>query len=146
MIWDPAVRSSLASRIQRVRPDAKPRWGKRNANQMVLHCAQGIEMMMGTYPVKRRSGPLRFPPLRYLIIHVFPFPKSAPTAPELIPPVDAGDFSANVARLQKRIVELGERGPSGTYAEHPAFGRLSPDTLGVLGKKHLDHHLKQFGV
>ena len=29
---------------------------------------------------------------------------------------------------------------------HPAFGRLSTNEWGVLGYKHTNHHLTQFGV
>ena len=32
------------------------------------------------------------------------------------------------------------------WQEHPAFGRLARRAWGVLAYRHLDHHLRQFGV
>jgi hypothetical protein len=113
---------------------------------MLGHCTAGIEMMLGEKAVARRSGPLRFPPLRYLIIHVLPFPKGAPTAPELIMPLYRGDWLADHARLVRAVDAVAERGPGGEWSEHPAFGKLSPHSVGVLLWKHLDHHLRQFGL
>jgi hypothetical protein len=43
--------------------------------------------------------------------------------------------------------ELAERvGRGSARAVHPAFGPLSPEEWGRLCWKHLDHHLRQFGV
>jgi hypothetical protein len=38
------------------------------------------------------------------------------------------------------------RGQDGPWVDHPAFGRLSPRAWGVLVYRHMDHHLRQFGV
>ncbi|MBP9797478.1 MAG: DUF1569 domain-containing protein, partial [Chitinophagales bacterium] len=38
-------------------------------------------------------------------------------------------------------------GPTGvTKDKHPFFGKLSPEEWDTLTVKHLDHHLRQFGV
>jgi hypothetical protein len=34
----------------------------------------------------------------------------------------------------------------GPWPDHPAFGRLSGAAWGALSYKHIDHHLRQFGV
>jgi hypothetical protein len=78
-----------------------------------------------------------------LIIYVFPFPKSAPTAPELKARA-ATNLQAEIAA----ITDLLERfaGPPPRLVPHPAFGELSPETWGVLIYKHMAHHLEQFGL
>lgn len=92
-------------------------------------------MLIGEMKVAPKRGPLRNPLLRYLVIHVLPWPKGAPTAPEIIPPIDPGDFRENVGQLRSAINRIGA-----------AFGEINGKNLGVLAARHLDHHLRQFGV
>ena len=145
-IFEPAVSAGLLERIGRLKPDDRPSFGKMNVNQMVVHCTGGVQMMIGELPVAPKPGPFRIPFLRYLVIHVLPWPHGAPTAPELIPPVEPGDFSANVARLKSAVERVSKRDPQGEFSPHPAFGQINGKNLGVLMARHLDHHLRQFGV
>jgi hypothetical protein len=47
----------------------------------------------------------------------------------------------------RTYVERFATGPRArTWPEHPAFGRLSASQWGVLAHRHVDHHLRQFGV
>ena len=145
-IFDAGTSRELIARLERLTPDRKPLWGKMNVNQMVVHCTSAIEMMIGEFKVAPKPGPFRNPLLRYLIIHVFPFPHGAPTAPELIPPTDPGDFATNVVKLRAAIERIAGWNPEGPFSPHPAFGEIKGNTLGMLGTKHLDHHLRQFGA
>jgi hypothetical protein len=145
-IFDTSVRAELRGRFARLTPESPPRFGKMNANQMVVHCTAAIDMLIGRLVVKPLPGPLRIPPLRYLIIHVLPWPHGAPTAPELIPPAEAGDFRGNAVRLEEAMERIAERGLAGTFDPHPAFGKLKARDVGALVGRHLDHHLRQFGV
>jgi hypothetical protein len=145
-IFQTAVREELQERANRLTPQSKPTFGKMNVNQMVVHCTGGIGMLIGELKVAPKPGQLRFPPLRYLVIHVMPWPKGLPTAPELIPPVEDGNFRDNVAQLQAAIHRIAARDPNGRFDPHPAFGEINGKNLGVLVARHLDHHLRQFGV
>lgn len=144
--FDPPVRKQIVERVSRLTPLSQSTFGKMNVNQMVVHCTCGIQMMIGELKVAPKRGPLRNPILRYLIIHVVPWPKGAPTAPELIPPPNPGDFTENVAKLKEAIARAGVRDPNGNFDPHPAFGEIRGKNLGVLMARHLDHHLRQFGV
>jgi hypothetical protein len=145
-IFETTTRATLQDRLGRLAPDSKPGFGKLNVNQMVVHCTGGIDMLIGRLKVAPRPGPLRNPLLRYLIIYVLPWPHGAPTAPELIPPTDPGDFGENVAKLREAIERIGTESAEGVFDPHPAFGALKGKDVGVLVARHLDHHLRQFGV
>ncbi len=145
-IFQPAVREELLERARQLNPQAKPTFGKMNVNQMVVHCTGGIGMLIGELKVAPKGGPLRIPALRYFVIHIMPWPKGLPTAPELIPPVNAGNFRDNVAQLQAAIHRIAARDPNGRFDPHPAFGEIRGKNLGVLVARHLDHHFRQFGV
>jgi Protein of unknown function (DUF1569) len=71
-----------------------------------------------------------------------PFPKNAPTAPEIIARAPEA-FDVEKANAKALLTRLGGHV---TYAVHPIFGTLSRSEWGALSYKHFDHHLRQFGV
>lgn len=144
-LWNEQDRAELAERLGRLTPDARPLWGRMSCPQMVAHLADALRMTLGDLPVRPRKLPLRWPILKQLVVYLIPVPKSAPTAPELISrrPDDWAAEQAAVAALLRRFADV----PPGTaLPDHPAFGKLSRRDVGVLTYRHLDHHLRQFGV
>lgn len=143
-IWDKSARENLERRLEKLDPNAQAKWGKFTAPQMVTHLNESILMALGELKVKPRKTPFKAFPLKQLIIYAAPFPKGAPTAPELL----AGgsrEWNGEVTRF-KELLSRFATGSHKTMPEHPAFGRLSRSAWGVLGYRHIDHHLKQFGV
>jgi hypothetical protein len=135
----------IERRLTRLAADATARWGRMSAPQMVCHLADSMKMALGDLAVARKNLPIRYPPLKQFIIYLAPFPKGAPTAPELLARAPR-DWSADVAELRTLVGRFAARGEDATWPEHPAFGRLSRRAWGVLAYRHLDHHLKQFGA
>jgi hypothetical protein len=84
-------------------------------------------------------------PLKQLILYVLPFPKGAPTAPELKPDV-ATSFEEERAAVLELLERIGTGLREGAGPDHPLFGPLSWREWGVATYKHTDHHLRQFGV
>jgi Protein of unknown function (DUF1569) len=144
-MWADDRRQEIKDRVARVTPDRKPRWGRMSAAQMVCHLAESLKMTLGELPVMRKRVPIRYPPLKQLIVYMAPFPKNMPTAPELLARAPR-DWQADVTDLLALVDRLTPRGASGRWPEHPAFGPLSERAWGVLVYRHMDHHLKQFGV
>ncbi len=144
-VFEPSVKTVILDRIGRLSPQSRPRFGKMNVNQMVVHCTGGIQMLIGELEIPPVKSPFKFAPLRYLIIHVLPWPHGAPTASELIPPANPGDFAANVQKLKSALERISAK-PDGPFTPHPAFGALKGNDIGVLVARHLHHHLSQFGV
>jgi len=144
-MFDDSARSEILSRINSVQTGAKPQWGKMNAERMLSHITESMKMAMGELETKSKKLPIRFFPLKQLIIYVAPFPKGAPTAPELLPS-DERTLERSKTELARLLSAFAERKGSNKWPEHPAFGRLTTRAWGVLSYKHLDHHLRQFGV
>jgi hypothetical protein len=143
-MWDDAA--EITERVSHVAPDAVARWGRFSAPQMICHLADSLKMALGDLPVRSKRLPIRYPPLKQFIIYVVPFPKGAPTAPELIAR-QPRDWNADVADLRTLIDRFEQRGSSQTlWPEHPAFGTMTRRAWGVLVYRHMDHHLKQFGA
>ena len=138
----------VKERIARLRPDSARQWGKMNAAQALEHCSRGIELGMGD----------RFPP-RMLIGLIIgrivkpmalgnddPMRPNSPTVPGLVVQ-DERDLGTGQQRLRELVDRFAAAGREGcTTHPHSFFGRLTPDEWGTLMYKHLDHHLRQFGV
>lgn len=144
-VWQPESRRELQERIRKLTPDRRPAWGKMSAPQMLTHVGASLKMALGELPVASKRGPFRLPLLKQLIVYVLPWPKGAPTAPELISQA-SGEWTAEMDGLRLLIDRFGHRNIHGPWPEHPAFGRLSGRTWGALVYRHVDHHLQQFGL
>jgi hypothetical protein len=145
-LFDPAARDEVLARIGRLRPDAPARWGRMHASQMVCHAADQLRGGLGELdtPVERWP-PARWP-LSWLLIHVLPWPKGrTPTPPSLLTTRPAG-WAADRDALADLVERFAARGPGGPWAPSAAFGAISGRSWGALAYRHLDHHLRQFGV
>src|SRR5689334_18563214 len=105
-IWNDAERREIQDRVRRIRPDARGRWGRMTVDQMVAHLSDGLRMSMGELPCAPRPGLLRYTPIKQLIIFWAPFPKGAPTAPEIIGRVPI-TWSGEIDELARLIDRVG---------------------------------------
>ena len=139
-------RTVICQRIGSVTSDSVPRWGRMDARAMLTHLRQSALMALGELPVAPK-GKRAFQvfPIKHLILHVAPFPKGAPTAPELLVP-DASSVDAIRSELVSLVERIGAGPREGDGPVHPLFGRLSFREWGVATHKHTDHHLRQFGA
>jgi hypothetical protein len=144
-VYHQADRLALAHRLDAVTSASTAHWGRMDSRQMLAHLSDGVRMSLGELTVAPRSGPLRLPPVRHAIIYWLPFPKGAPTAPELLVR-RAEDLEAERASLKHLLERLGALEGALDWPEHPSFGRLSSRDWGVLVHRHVDHHLRQFGA
>jgi hypothetical protein len=145
-LWNAESRQELVDRLSRLKPDSRPLWGRMNAAQMVAHLVGWMRMATGELVTAPMNRPIRYPPLKQLIIYWLPWPKGVPTAPELISR-EQYDFAREHASFC-RYLELFDERPDAKkiWPEHPAFGNLTTREWGALGYRHTDHHLRQFGV
>jgi len=145
-LHDPGDRNAILERLAALTPDSPRAWGTMAAGAMVGHLCAATEMALGDLPT-RPKGPRAFQcfPLKHLVLYVLPFPKGAPTARELVVPA-SGDFEAGVQRLRSLVERLGATPLDAPGPTHPLFGPLSMREWGRLARKHMDHHLRQFGA
>ena len=144
-IWNEADRQALDLRLQALQASSQPKWGKMTLKGMLDHLTKGFGLPTGEVKCAPRSGPLRYWPIRDLVIHVMPFPKGVPTAPELLVQ-SPGDWQQQRKAVRDGLARMGKLSPETPLHDHPAFGKLSRNSWGVLIYRHVDHHLRQFGV
>jgi hypothetical protein len=144
-LFNPQDHLELQDRVQRLRAEQKPQWGRMSAVQMVAHLSDSLRMASGELEVAPKKVPFRYSPLKELVLYLLPMPKGLPTSPELIAR-KPGDWSEEIADLRDQLNGVVQRGAEALSPTHPAFGNMSARQWGVLIYRHIDHHLRQFGV
>ena len=139
------TRDEVMRRFKLLTPQHQARWGSMNAPRMVSHMIESLRMAVGDLHCKPKNTALRRTPIKQLVIYWLPFPKGAPTAPELLQGYP-GEWEADLAALEQLMNRFAERETAAEWPEHPAFGSLTAKHWGILGYRHTDHHLRQFGV
>jgi transposase InsO family protein len=119
------------------------------APQMLAHCSMSMQWAVGeTVPEKaalpaRLMGRLVKP---MVLRNDDPLRKNSPTAKALVV-ADERDLDRERNQLSGLIDKFAAGGAAGcTRNPHSFFGRMTPDEWAILMYKHLDHHLRQFGV
>ena len=148
-LFDAAVANELKTRLGHLEPHSERRWGKMFAAQMLAHCAVSIQWAVGEVVPEKQALPMR---LMGRLVKPFvlrdeePFRKNSPTAKSLIV-ADERDLDRERDRLSGLIDKFVVGGAAAcTRNPHSFFGKLTPEEWAILTYKHLDHHLRQFGV
>lgn len=145
-LFEPTEASEIVSRIQKLQPSSQAQWGKMNVAQMMAHCHAPFQMYFDQK--KQRQGLLGILFAKRAKQKLFsdrPWPKSLPTAKEF-KIADARDFENEKSRLLSMVNRFVEEGYTITSYTHPFFGKMSSQEWAILGYRHLNHHLRQFGV
>ena len=143
-LWNSEDREAILSRFERLSPEATPKWGKLDAPGMVTHVTDTLRSGSGDLAVAPKPGPLQYWPLNTLVMFYLPWPKSAPTAPELLKRKPA-DWRAEINTLRSVVTGFAAKDINGEFPVRAAFGRINGDQWGRLMYRHLDYHLGQFG-
>lgn len=138
----------LIERIEALRPDTQPQWGKMNAAQMLAHCNVTYEMI---YTDKHpKPGGMMKLMLKWFVkptvVNEKPYPQNSRTAPQFLI-TDEKVFETEKKRLVDHIrqtLQLGRNHFEGKTSH--SFGDLNAVEWNNMMYKHLDHHLTQFGV
>ena len=139
-------RTELSNRLRSLSASSNRRWGSMDVVAMLQHLRLSADMALGELPVSAKNKRVfRVFPLKHLILYVLPFPKGAPTAPELKPTVEAS-FEEERSALLELLERIGTGPRDGAGPAHPLFGPLTWREWGVATYKHTNHHLKQFGA
>ncbi len=147
-LYDTVTLNELKERLTSLAPDSPRQWGKMSPSQAMEHTARVLEMAMSEQqPIKQI---FLGKALSWIFKNKFlgeePFRKNAPTGPDYVIK-DEPDFEATRAKLTELIAAFHGRGAETMNGNvHPFFGALTGQQWGETQYKHIDHHLRQFGV
>ncbi len=139
----------LKSRISNLKNESQPQWGKMNVSQMLAHCNVAYEMTYEPTNFKKPKGIKKWVLktfLKPIIVGSKPFKKNSPTSSDF-KIADYKNFEIEKNRMiayVDKTQQLGKNHFEGL--DNLSFGVMNSTEWNNLFYKHLDHHLKQFGV
>ena len=144
---DPKVRIACRKRFEELDAKAGAKWGRMTAHQMICHLNDSFRVGMGEKYASPVSSLLQRTFVKWVALHTpMRWPPGVPTRPEIeqgrggTAPVDWNRDRAELLGLMDGFAEWK------TFGEHPAFGKMSQSEWLIWGYRHVDHHLRQFGV
>jgi hypothetical protein len=148
-IFEKSVAQDVVDRINSLNPQSKPLWGKMNVSQMLAHCNVTYEMVYEPEKHKKPNAFLKFilkTFVKKVVTNEVAYKQNNKTAPQFII-TDSRDFEKEKSRLVEYINRTQQLGESHfDEKESHSFGVLHKSEWNNMFYKHLDHHLKQFGV
>jgi hypothetical protein len=148
-LYEAGRAQEVKERLARLKADSPRQWGSMNAAQAVAHCAVGLEWAVRD----KTPDPMWFLPrligraIKPLALgDDKPMKRNSPTVKSLIMKDDRM-LETERTRLNELLGRFVTGGTAACTTEpHPFFGKLTPEEWAILMYKHLDHHLRQFGV
>jgi len=147
-LFDANDLEALRTRISHLRPDSDCQWGSMTVAQALAHCCLGIQTATGELrPTRKLIGRILGPVVKPKVVRDDePMRRNSPTAKEFIV-LNQPDFATEQVRLITMLDQFSAAGPQGcTSHPHAFFGVMTPAEWAILMYKHIDHHLRQFGV
>jgi hypothetical protein len=145
MLHDPVHRAELEKRLAALRPDSRRKWGTMSVDQMLWHVNRTLQLHLGQITAARERASLPRSVMKFLVLNL-PWPKGAPTLAALVAKEKQYDFAQERQRCLELLDRFARRRLGEEWPENPIFGKVSGTDLSRLQAKHLDHHLRQFGV
>jgi hypothetical protein len=146
-LFDSNTHQEVLQRIEKLDVNQQPLWGKMDVTQMIRHSQKPLQVANGKLALEKPNPVMKF------IFKLFktnmyddtPWKHNLPTAKEFVVR-DTEDFQTERNRLLADLNEFEKKSTNLHWPEHPVFGKFTTEQWGKLEYKHIDHHLKQFGV
>lgn len=147
-IFEKNITEEIINRINHLKSDSQPLWGKMSVAQMLAHCNVTYETV---YEDKHKKPNVLMSFIlktfvKKVVVGETPYKRNNPTAPHYIIS-DEKNFDIEKQRLIDNITKTQHLGEA--YFDQKkshSFGVLSVKEWNNMFYKHLDHHLSQFGV
>lgn len=138
---------NIIARVRSLTPNNRAFWGKMSVDQMCAHCTETFKVATNEVQVKR--GFLSFtlgPLLKRFFLNEKELRKNSPTHTSFII-TDSRNLELEKEKLVNIIMKFSDGGAEKVTSQaHVFFGKLTPRQWARGMYKHMDHHLKQFGV
>lgn len=141
-------RTNLITRINKLSGHETPAWGKMSIDQMMSHLVQAGELPF-VASVGDRSSFISRTVIKPLVLYVLPIPKEVKVSPDMDQQADGRKplgFEVDRGLLIDSINKLATLPTDHKCLDHPFFGQMNAKEWAIMAQKHMDHHLKQFGV
>lgn len=146
-LFNTSINEEILGRIRKLTPASKPKWGKFKVEQMLAHLDLSLSVNFGDIELKPGILGRYFKCIAHrILLGEKPFPKYLPTDKQLLVK-GVTDFFEEKQKIENRVKIYVEKGREGlSKNSHNILGQITPEESSFISYKHLDHHLRQFGV
>jgi hypothetical protein len=145
-IFEISTKNEIITRIEKLSPSSQGLWGTMQVAQMLAHCANAMDIATGKIKLPRQWISVVGWLFKSSYSNNKNFPKNFKTVKGGAV-TDEKDFETEKKRLIQAIEDMHQGGEKNcTPHPHPIMGKFSGQEWGTGMYKHLDHHLRQFGV
>ena len=144
-LLDEIAYTEVLDRINKIEATTAPQWGKMTAAQMFAHNVIPIEVVLEKRPPIGKPNFLMKLLFKKLMYNDKLYKKNMPT-PKPFRTVEDKDFDTEKRNLVNVVNEMYNQRDRDKWPNHPVFGEFTREQTGKMIYKHLDHHLRQFGV
>jgi oxepin-CoA hydrolase/3-oxo-5,6-dehydrosuberyl-CoA semialdehyde dehydrogenase len=142
--------NQFLKRLEILKKDDKPLWGKMTSQHMVEHLILAVKMSNGKFNLECFNPPEKIPTLKRFLMSSKPLPKLFENPALTKGLLDFEFESLNEARekLKEEIEDYYKFFKNNPNAKplNVTFGSLNKDEWDFFHKKHFEHHLSQFGL
>jgi hypothetical protein len=135
----------IKNRLGQLSENSQRKWGKMTVGQMAWHCQYPLKLAIRNKENTSKGNWLIKTFFKKSLYNDKPWRKNLPTAPQLRAK-EAKDFNEEITILKELADEFNRLASRDMWHPHPTFGSFTKEQWAQLQYKHLDHHLKQFGV
>ena len=144
-LFDPDVKKGILDRMNKLTPQSQPHWGKMNVAQMLAHLQMPMGSALGAHTLHRTLlGRIVGRFVKRGIYNETPFKHNLPTDPSFVMTGHEKNFEKERQSMISMIDQFKEENIKNEI--HPFFGKLTKQQWSKAMYKHIDHHLRQFGV
>ena len=136
------------ARVNAIHSPDQRLWGALDPAPLMAHLRRTFEIALGEYVGEDISNWFSKSVMKWMAFHVLPWPKGKLKAPAEFTPDADGELDAERQRAidaMRRFVETAQREPD-RIGVSPLFGPMTLRYWQHVQGKHLDHHLRQYGV
>jgi hypothetical protein len=144
-LFAPAVKQEIIDRINKLSLQSQRQWGKMDVAQMLAHLQVPIAVAFGSTTVKGNwLMKLILPLFKKKLYDEKQWKQGLPTDKTFVMTSQSKDFE----KEKKQLLDMVNRFTEANMIneKHPVFGKLTKEQWSKATWKHIDHHLKQFGV
>lgn len=137
--------NEIRERLDKLSENTERQWGKMTPAQMACHCQGPLNIMLRKtdYGLKPNWFVKTF--FKKTMYSDKLWRKNLPTV-KIFKQTEDKNFPEEKSKLMALVDEIGNQLNKESWGEHPVFGKFTNEQWGKMQYKHLDHHLRQFGL
>ncbi len=135
----------IKQRLEKLNENSTRDWGKMSVGQMCWHCQYPLQLAIENKPNNSNGNWFIKTFFKKSMYNEKPWRKNLPTAPQL-KTQENKEFSKEHKKLKALIDQFYDNRNREKWYPHPTFGTFTKEQWGQMQYKHLDHHLRQFGL